>query len=842
MLRYAWWTLRARRAGFVGAFLALCCAAALVTACGGLLETGLRGEIRTERYAAAPVVVAADQNVHHEQRKGDKVKHKAKPVSERAWLPTGTAAAVAAVPGVGEVVPEVTFPAVLVGAEGGPEPLGHAWSSAALTPFTIEDGGRAPEADGEIVVDAGLARRAAIGVGDAVTVQATDAPAEYTVVGVAAGAISEQAAIFFAEDEARRLAGHQGRDTVVGVFPAAGVSADELAGRIGDALGDASAVVRTGGERGEVEFLDAAQARVRLVSMGGAIGGTGLLVAVLVVVGTLALATQQRRRELALLRAIAATPRQTRRLIGREALIVGLVAGVCGAVAGQPLAALLHARLTELGAVPETLERVSSPFPAAAAVLATLFAAWLAARLAARRTARIRPAEALAESAVDVRGVARGRLLAGGLVLAGGVVLLVVLSALRTEPAATPVTYLAVLVLCVAVALLGPVLARGAFAALGVPLRLSRVSGHLAAHNARAGARRLAAVITPLTLLVAMAAVIVFSQTTLGAAAERQARDGVVAELAVVPEGGLGVPGSAAERLRAEPGVTAVTEVSHTEIRTPGLDKYRTQAVTSGPGLAETLDLGVVDGSLTDLDADGVAVSELVADHHGLRPGDPFPLVLGDNTPVTPTVVAVYERRLGFGDITLDRGLVAAHVDNPLAEAALVATEEGVDAARLATAVGEFPGLAVRDGGALADQVARGQRTNAEVAFLGMGLVLAFTTIAAVNTLAMATADRAREFALLRLIGTSRRQVLRMLRLESLTVAATAVLLGTGIALATLAAFSGGMTGRVAPAVSPAGYALLVAAVVGLALLATAIPARVALRAAPAREGGARVS
>lgn len=835
MLRYAWWTLRARRAGFVGAFLALCCAAALVTACGGLLETGLRGEIGTERYAAAPVVVAADQNVHHETRKGDKVKHKAKPVSERAWLPAGTAGAVAGVPGVGRVVPEVTFPAAVVGAEGGPESLGHAWSSAALTPFTVRDGGRAPAAGDEIVVDAGLARRAGIAVGDAVTVQATDAPAAYTVVGVAEGAVREQSAVFFAEDEARRLAGHDGRDTVLGVFPAEGVPADELAARLGEALRDTSAVVRTGGERGEVEFLDAAQARVRLVSMGGAIGGTGLLVAVLVVVGTLTLATQQRHRELALLRAIAATPRQTRRLIGREALIVGLLAGGCGAVAGQPLAALLHARLTELGTVPETVERVASPFPAVAAVLATLFAAWLAARLAARRTARIRPAEALTESAVDVRGVAWGRLLAGGLVLAGGVVLLVVLSALRTEPAATPVTYLAVLVLCVAVALLGPVLARGAFAVLGVPLRLSRVSGHLAAHHARAGARRLAAVITPLTLLVAMAAVIVFSQPTLGAAAERQARDGVVAEHAVVSDGGLGVPTVVGDRLRSVPGVTAVTEVSHTEVRTPGLDRYRAQGVTSGPGLAETLDLGVVAGSLADLDEDGVAVSELVADRHGLRPGDAFPLVLGDNTPVTPTVVAVYERRLGFGELTLDRGLVAAHVDDPLAEATLVASDGSVDATELAAAVSEFRWLAVRDGGALADRVAEGRRADAEVAFLGMGLVLAFTTIAAVNTLAMATADRAREFALLRLIGTSRRQVLRMLRLESLTVAATAVLLGTGIALATLAAFSGGMTGRVAPAVSATGYAPLVAAVVGLTLLATAIPARVALRAAAVR-------
>jgi putative ABC transport system permease protein len=64
MLRYALQTIRDRKAGFLGAFVALLCAAALITACGTLLETGLRGRIATERYAGTPVVVSADQNVH----------------------------------------------------------------------------------------------------------------------------------------------------------------------------------------------------------------------------------------------------------------------------------------------------------------------------------------------------------------------------------------------------------------------------------------------------------------------------------------------------------------------------------------------------------------------------------------------------------------------------------------------------------------------------------------------------------------------------------------------------------------------------------------------------------
>lgn len=57
---------------------------------------------------------------------------------------------------------------------------------------------------------------------------------------------------------------------------------------------------------------------------------------------------------------------------------------------------------------------------------------------------------------------------------------------------------------------------------------------------------------------------------------------------------------------------------------------------------------------------------------------------------------------------------------------------------------------------------------------MAMGLIIAFTAIAVVNTLAMATAGRSREFALLRLVGTTRRQVMAMLGWETLAVAVIA--------------------------------------------------------------------
>jgi putative ABC transport system permease protein len=864
MLRYALRTVRARKAGFLGAFLALMCAAALITACGTLLDTGLRGTIRTERYAASPVVVSADQNVHRTtvKHKGGKikVKHKAKPIAERAWLPESLESTLARIPGVARVIPELTFlaqPLTPTGT-GGRTPYGHAWDSAALTPYRLVTGS-APRAATDLVIDRDLAERARLRPGDRLTVQSTQAPRSYRITGIAAPAtaVRHQTSLFFSAGEARRLAAHPGQVTAFGVLPDRGTSvarlrqalATALYGTTGPqgttgphgttaapgttAMRSTTAQVTTGDARGPVEFLDAATARTRLVSIGGAMGGTSLLVAVLVVVGTFVLSVQQRHRELALLRAVAATSGQIRGLLSREALIVGTAAGVVGALLGLPLGAWLYDRVVALGAIPATLQHTTGVVPPLAALAATVFGAWAAARVASRRISRIRPAQALAEAGAGAEPGAkpgstrtrltRGRLLAGLVLLAGGVVLVAVLSALRTEPASTPVTFLAVVVLSTSVALLGPLLVKGAVLVLRGPLRITGPSGRLAVANLRGNATRMASVVTPLTLLIGMTCTVLFVQPTLGDAARAQAREGVRADWVVASQG-PGVPAEAARRLRTR--LDVVTEVVRTTVRV-GLAKYAAEGVTPA-GLTRTWDPDVTAGSLDGLTENTAAVSELAADQLHLRPGSTLKLTLGDGTPATLTVIAVYARGLGFGDLTLAHDLVARHVDNPLASSVLVSTLR--TQTQLATTLREFPGINVLAPAAADSLQAQRQQANAEVNYLAMGLVLAFTAIAVVNTLAMSVAERVREFALLRLAGATRRQVLRMLRTEALSVVLLATALGSCIALAVLTAFSVGMTGRAAPSVTPLVYLAVVAVAAALALVATALPGRVALR------------
>ena len=54
MLRLALQTMRSRRHGFVGAFVALTLAVAIMTACGILIESGVSARPSVERYARAP--------------------------------------------------------------------------------------------------------------------------------------------------------------------------------------------------------------------------------------------------------------------------------------------------------------------------------------------------------------------------------------------------------------------------------------------------------------------------------------------------------------------------------------------------------------------------------------------------------------------------------------------------------------------------------------------------------------------------------------------------------------------------------------------------------------------
>ena len=846
MLRLALHTLRHRQAACVATVVALLGAAALIAGCGLLLQTGLCGAVAPERYAAAPIIVSGDQNAHAVMHK--KGKTKSKPLAERVWIPERIAGTVRALPAVRAVDTEVLFPAYLVihgkpadGPHGGPS-WGHGWESAPLTPFSLR-AGRAPTAAGEIVVDAALAGRTGVHVGSTVTVQATGAPSRYRVVGVAApgadeNGLTSQSAVFFSAAEARALAGHPGRLAALGVWPARGTDLDTLAASTRRALAGAPATVRTGANRGAAELPQAATAKVLLVSLAGALTATSLLVAILAVAGTIGLTIQRRQRELALLRAIGATPGQIRSMVGREALVIGAVASVPGAFAGLAAGRWLHDRLVANGAIPPNLHLAQGPIPLLAAVVMTMAGAWIAGRIASRRAARIRPTAALAEHAAPPVRLGLTRAVIGVLLLAGGVVLVAVLRSLDTEPAATPITFLTSLVWVTALTLLGPPVLRLAGAALSLALRGSpSATGYLAAANVRTGARRYASVAMPVLLAVTMACTILFTQTSLAHGVQQQVNRAVRADY-VLRAPNPGLPAAAADAVRHTPGVDTATQIVRSAARGADLASYSVQGITPA-GLQRTLDLDVRAGSIRALREGTAAMSTTASNRSGAGVGDHLRLDLGDGTPVTLTVVAVYARGLGFPDLTLTHDLVAAHVDNPLDEVVLVHGKPGLRHA-LQRAVRNYVDVHVVGGGGGRPALQPAQQgANTSIQYLMLILIAGFAAIGVVNTLMMSTADRRQEFAALRLLGTTRTQICWMVRWESGLLVLIGAALGTAISLPTLSAFSAGMT-RSAPYVPALPYIAIIGGTAVLALGAAEAATRAALKAAPVHANTAR--
>lgn len=845
-------TIKGSPYGFVATFIAVLAGAALITAAGTLFESGVRGGgVEPERYAGAAVVVGADQSLPVPGDLG-------LTLGERVTLPAGQVAQITSVDGVKRAVGDVGFPVSavaadgeVVGGPGGYSTLGHGWASAALGPFPLE-AGRAPGRAGEVALDADLAARADASVGETVDLALGSAADRYRVVGVVnppEPGLNRQSAVFFDDEQARALSGRPGRVDTVGVLADGGVDPDELAGRIEDEVSDV--VTYTGSARGDAEFLDVGVARSFLVQMSAAFGGAMTTVVMLVVASTLSLSLRQRRREFALLRAIAASPRQIRRMVGAEALLVSAVGATAGVIPGVFLAFVLRDTLASTGALPADFGLALSPLPALAAILLCIGVARLAAFVASRRSAKISPVDALGEAAVEPPELGRVRVSLGLLLIPIALIAALVMPLILPGEYALAGAAGSALLLVISVAMLGPRLLTGAVGVSAAMLqRLFGTPGFLAAANSRANSRRLNFATTTLIMGITLAAVQIFTATTTLDAAKEQARTGLVADY-VVTGTASGVSPEVAADLRAAPGVGSVTQVARTQVFATyqELDAVTTQPYAAqginAAGAAANLDLDVRSGDLAELRGDDtVALGRMAAGTMRANVGETVDLRLGDGTAVTPRVVAVYGNGLGFGDVTLPHELVVEHTTARLDAAVLVEAEAGTDPAALGEAVRgavqPYPTAAVNDRASFAtaqDAQLAGQTT---VSVALNAVLLGYIAIAVINTLVLATAARSREFALLQLVGTHPHQVRRMMRAETMIVVLTAVAVGLLAALPPLAGVSLGLTESLIPSISLTALAGIVCAAGLLGWFSIMIPTGFALRATPVDAIGIR--
>ncbi|MFE7540247.1 FtsX-like permease family protein [Streptomyces platensis] len=244
-------------------------------------------------------------------------------------------------------------------------------------------------------------------------------------------------------------------------------------------------------------------------SLLGLVGGTSGLTAWLLVVNTMSLVVQQRRREIGALRTIGATARQLRLQIVGEALAISLAGAAAGAglglaAAGPALTWLIHNGVLE----PGPTGGLSLP-GFLAGVLCTTGIAVLAAWAATNGPMRISPIAALREAEVERRAMPTGRTV-GALVMLGLAWASWDWYGRRSGPhEAINGTMALCLLLILSAWLLLPLLVRPIAALSAIPGRLlSRYSGTLAAANSAAATRRVAAMAGPVLIAAGLSAML----------------------------------------------------------------------------------------------------------------------------------------------------------------------------------------------------------------------------------------------------------------------------------------------------------------------------------------------
>ncbi|GAA0958968.1 FtsX-like permease family protein [Actinocorallia libanotica] len=829
--------VRFRKGGFVATFVALVAGVMILTVCGLLVESGLRYQGAPQRYAGAAAVVAQrDITIAGPEMFGES-ESTTLVLPERGGVPEALVRRIAAVPGVADAVGDRSIAVVPVAAAKVPT-AGHGWGSAALAPYRLVSG-TGPRSDGEIVVDARLAEAGGLRPGSTAEIVVGGTVQRFQVSGVVA-ARGREAALFFTDAQAALLDPHPGRVDAIGVLAEPGADPEAVIASVRKAVADTEAKTYAGDGLGLVEEPAAAAAREFVVQAGASFGGYAALIIIFVVAATVGLSVRHRRRDLALLRAIAATPGQVRALILGETGVLSLLAAVVGVPCGLAATVWIRGELVDRGFVPESFT-LRGGFLAVPAVIAAVAAiALVSAWIAARRATGIRPTEALGEAAVEPAPDGRVRVVSGLVLLALSGCLIALTGGLDGEAAmgaAVGMLYTFVL----AVALLAPWINSGTARLLAPVLRaVWRTSGHLAAENLRANARGMVAVLTALVLSVGFGGTVWFLQDNLERETVVQSREGTLAQHVLAS--GAGLPASAAEEARRIPGVLAATGVRRTSVIVP-MDFGAQEVVAQGidpQGAEQTLDLRVRSGSLADLKGAAVAVSESRAKSSGWKLGGKARLWLGDGTEVTLRVVAVYDRGFGFGDVTLANETLGGHTVTGLDDHVLIRTAPGVGTAALAALAERYPASTVTGTDRLTGELARDLAISAWLNRLLIAVLVGYAVLAAANTLVMAALSRTRELSLLRLVGVTRGQVRRMVYAEQSALLGVALTIGVAIAAVTLSSVVNAVAGQPVPYVPALGWAVIVVGTAALALVSTILPIGGLLRTPPVEGIGVR--
>lgn len=509
-----------------------------------------------------------------------------------------------------------------------------------------------------------------------------------------------------------------------------------------------------------------------LSALFGIMAGVSMFMALFVVASTFGFVVATRRRELGLLRLVGATPRQVRRMVLGEAVVVALLATVAGCLAGTMLSPAATAFLRVRGVTSLDLDP-PAPYTAwAVAAGCGVTVALLGAWRASRRAARVAPVAALQEAGFERRRVTVGQGVVGTLCLGG------VVATFAAVPEITPLFALVSAVLMPEVVVVGLMCFGGLLfpalaALLATPAARRDVAARLARDHLRTAVRTPASLAAPVLAISAIAGSLVLALSFTADWNTALDREQLRASLVVEVDGGDG--GDAVDRLRAVPEVDVVDArlvVGDTEVVDPA-------TAVAARGLAP------VRGDLSALDRREVVVTETYALDTGKDVGDRVRLRVGGDGVRARIGAVVHDAPDLYGEVVAPAELFGPGLRDAVPEQVFLVPDPDVPPVDARAAVEEaLSGTSARVLGADAwvDEVERDTRAANDAAlWVLLGPSALYAGIAIVNTVLIGSSQRRRERRTLALLGATGRQGRRAALWEAGSVGAAAVLVGGAV-------------------------------------------------------------
>ncbi|MFJ1970277.1 FtsX-like permease family protein [Streptomyces sp. NPDC087903] len=729
------------------------------------------------------------------------------PTGATQTVPTALAGRVAKVDGVASTHADVSVENITVvdsenksvGTTSGAPTIATDWYVTDRSPVKLTSG-HAPRGAREALLDADTADRKHVEIGDTLTVMAQPGTFKVDVVGIATFTTTNPGAALVYLDPATaaaQLLGSPGRATSISVDAAPGVGDAELKRRVVAETGAGVYDVKTADEQAESSaadlggFLDV----IKYVMLGFA--GISVLVGVFLIVNTFSMLIAQRTRELGLLRALGADRRQVRRSVLTEALLLGVVGSTLGLAAGIGLALGLIKLMGAFGMNLKATEMVVGWGTPVAAYVVGVGVTFVAAYLPARRAAGVSPMAALADA--EIAGVGRPlrvRAVVGAVVGALGAAALVGCATASKTSSSASLLGLGVVLTLTATVIAGPLLVRPVIRVLGgaFPALFGSI-GRMSQRNALRNPRRTGATAAALMVGLALVGGMSVASASMSRSFDQQIDKTLGADFIVQNANFVPFSQEVTDKVRGTDGVGLVVRqrFAPVAVRLPDGKRIETTAAGYDARIDEVAHVTYAGGDTAAALADGHIAMDLgFAKDHDVRLGSVVPVEFpaGRKAELTVSALTDQDAAEGFGmqgglffGISTVEKYVPGGQDSALYVNASAGTGPDTLRSRLEGALDPYPQVQVRDQAdykkLVHDQIA----VLLYLVYALLGLAIVIAVLGVVNTLALSVVERTREIGLLRAIGLGRRQLRRMIRLESVVIAVFGAVLGLALGL-----------------------------------------------------------